>query len=285
MKTLTTKHIRGRRSLLPLARAIRLGILASGWLAQAQAITVDSELVLLVDVTNSGLSATEFNQVMDGYATAFTSSEIMDSIQSGAYGRIAVSMMFFGDSSTQVVGVPWMMIGNSTQAEQFADLVRTVSRPFSVASPDVGSALTVATFSFGTETGGTANGYESAVQIIDVASGKVPKSGTEAAAAASSAAALASGVDLINSLALGSKAKASAVDSFYDANVIGSTIAGVSASSGTSAIDASLAATMSSYMTETAKTGAIASATAVPEPSSLYGLIPATLLLLRRRRP
>jgi hypothetical protein len=89
-------------------------------------------------------------------------------------------------------------------------------------------------------------------------------------------------VDLINALALGHRANA--VDSFYTANVIGSTIDGVPASSDTSAINGALAATMSGLMSETIQTGATASTTAVPEPSSMLGLIPATLLLLRRRR-
>jgi hypothetical protein len=259
-----------------------LGIAVSGWLAQVHAENVDSELVLLVDITRPGLSNPEFSRLMDGYASAFTSTEILDSIQSGAYGRIAVSMMFFGNASTQIVGIPWMTIGNTSQAQQFADLVRNVPRPFSVSSPNAGAALTAATLSFGTETGGVSNGFESVVQIIEVASGAVPQNGTAGATATSSSNALASGVDLINALALGNRANA--VDSFYTANVIGSTIDGVPASSDTSAINGALAATMSGLMSETIQTGATASTTAVPEPSSMLGLIPATLLLLRRRR-
>ena len=283
MKTVTTNSGPGQRSSLPLARTIGLSILATGWLAHAQAENVDSELVLLVDITRPGLSQPEFDQLMDGYATAFTSTEIMDSIQSGAYGRIAVSMMFFGNTSTQTVGIPWMTIANFTQAQQFADLVRNVGSQSAAGNSDVAAALTAATLSFGTETGGVANGFESAVQIIEVASGKVPQNGTAGATSASSSSALASGVDLINALALGNRANA--VDSFYAANVIGSTIGGVAPSSTTSPIDGTLAGTMSGLMAGTALTGAMESLNAVPEPSTVFSLIPATLLLLRRRRP
>lgn len=275
------KH-RGRRSHLTLARAIALGIAVSGWPAQVSAETVDSEILLLVDITRPGLSSFEFNRLMDGYATAFTTTQIMDSIQSGAYGRIAVSMMFFGNSNTQVVGIPWMEIGNTTQAQQFANLARNVNRPFSVANPDVGSALTAATFSFGTETGGTSNGFESVVQIVEVASGREPQFWAAGAAATSSSNALASGVDVINALALGNRANA--VDNFYTANVIGSTLNGVPATSTTSQFNGALASTISGLMTDSVQAGAGVSTTAVPEPASILGLIPATLLLLRRRK-
>lgn len=282
MKTpLQNKH-RGRRSHLALARAVTLGIAFCGWPVLADAESVDSEIVLLVDITRPGLSSTEFTRLMDGYATAFTSTQIMDSIQSGNYGRIAVSMMFFGNSSTQVTGIPWMEIGNTTQAQQFANLARNVVRPFSVANPDVGSALTAATFSFGTETGGTSNGFESVVQIVEVASGREPQAGTAGSTATSSSTALASGVDMINALALGNRANA--VDNFYTANVIGSTINGLPATSTSSQFNGALASTISGLMTDSVQAGAAVSVNAVPEPSTLLGLIPATLLLLRRRK-
>ena len=270
------------RSARPLVAAMSFGMVTAGMLAQANAENVDSELVLLVDITRPELSPSEFNRLMDGYASAFSSTEIMDSIQSGVYGRIAVTMMLFGNSSTQVVGIPWMTIGNSSQAEQFAALARSVTRPFSIAAPNAGTALTAATLSFGSETGGAGNGFESAVQIIEVASAGVPANSSAAATAASSANALASGVDLINALGLGNRA--AAVETFYAANVIGSTIDGVAATTTTSRINGTLATTMNGLLSETVQTGATVSVSAVPEPGTLFGLIPATLLLLKRRR-
>jgi hypothetical protein len=270
-----------RRRRLPLRRIV-LGMVAAGWLAPAHAVSVDSELVLLVDVSRPGLSNTEFTQLMNGYATAFTSTEILDSIQSGVYGRIAVSMLFFGNASTQVVGIPWMMIGNATQAQQFANLANTASRPFTNATPSVAAALNTATLSFGTETGGTGNGFESVTQIIEVASGTVPNNNTAAATATSSANAMASGVDLINSIGLGNRANA--VNTFYTNNVIGSTIQGVPATGTTSPVSGTLASNLTNVMSGTVQNGANASVAAVPEPGTLIGLLPATLLLLRRRR-
>ena len=121
-----------RRGLLirvPFACMMSLGIAVIGLQTKAEAELVDSELVLLVDITPRGFNGSEFDQVMDSYATAFTSSQVLNSIQSGLYGKIAVSLMFFGNASTQVVGIPWMTIGNSTEAATFATLARAVNQP------------------------------------------------------------------------------------------------------------------------------------------------------------
>jgi hypothetical protein len=259
-----------------------LGIAASGWLTPARAENVDSEIVLLVDIVRPELSKTEFDRLLSGYATTFTSSQVLNSIQSGVYGRIAVSMMLFGDASTQVVGVPWMTIGSAADAQSFASMVLNVTRPNTFAFSNTGAALTAAATSFGSETGHAGNGFESSVQVIEVASAGLPSSNLAASTAASRTNAMASGVDLINSLALGNFS--SAINTFYSANVIGSTIPGVAATSSSSAFNGALANTMSGLMTETVQTGAAMATTAVPEPGSLMGLLPATLLLLLRRR-
>jgi hypothetical protein len=146
----------------------------------------------------------------------------------------------------------------------------------------VGAALTAAVLSFGTETGGAANGFESVVQVVEVATSRRPQNNTAASTAAASTAALASGVDLINSLALGSQADQ--IDAFYTENVIGSTLPGVMPSSTTSPINSALASTVNTMFSETTQIGADASVNAVPEPNALFSLIPATLLLLKRRR-
>ncbi len=277
-----TRTTLGRRSHLPLIGAMSLGIAASGWLTPAGAENVDSEIVLLVDIVRPELSKTEFNRLLSGYASAFTSTQVLNSIQSGAYGRIAVSMMLFGDASTQVVGLPWMTIGSAADAQSFASMVLNVTRPNTFAFSNTGAALTAAAASFGSETGHAGNGFESQVQIVEVASAGLPSSNLAASTAASSANALASGVDLINSLALGNFA--SSINSFYATNVIGSTLPGVAATSSSSAINGSLTNTMSGLFQETVQSGATVATAAVPEPTSLLGLFPATFLLLLRRR-
>ena len=259
-----------------------LGIAAVGLQTQAGAETVDSELVLLVDITTRGLNGSEFDQVMEGYASAFTSTQVLDSIQSGAYGRIAVSLMFYGNASTQVVGIPWMMIGNATDAQQFASLARGVSPPVSNTSASVDAALAAAALTFGTETGGVSNGFESTTQIIEIAAASVPSNGSDAAVAAARDGALASGVDLINSIALGNRA--AAIETYYATNVIGGEAGGVVATSSSAPIDGTLAGSFTGQVSGGVAAGATESLTAIPEPSSSLALLSGLALLLIRRR-
>lgn len=106
-----------------------LGIVVAGSLDQAKSEAVDSELVLLVDVTAPALNKRDFDSLMSGYAATFSSTEILNSIQSGATGKIAVSLMFFGNTGSQQVGIPWMMIGSRAQAQQFTDALLNVTMP------------------------------------------------------------------------------------------------------------------------------------------------------------
>lgn len=258
-----------------------LGIATVGFPGTATAENVDTELVLLVDITPRGLNASQFEQVMESYASAFTSAQVIDSIQSGAYGQIAVSLMFYGNASTQVVGIPWMMIGNATEAETFATLARALNRPFSIGSPSVGAALTAATLSFGSETGGAANGFESSTQVVEIAAASVPLGSTAGVEAARDNA-LASGVDLINSIALGNRA--AAIEAYYASNVIGGEAGGVVATSNSAPINGGLSGVIASQMNNGVTAGANESLSAVPEPSIALSLLSGLGLLLIRRR-
>ena len=283
MKAPTTPD-QGLLSRLPLARSMSLGIVAAGMLAQAKATNVDSELVLLVDATQAGLTTNQFNRLMDGYTSVFSGTQILDSIQSGAYGKIAVSLMFFGNSNSFAVGIPWMEISNSTQALQFATLLQNVNRPNYTGASNVAAALTSAAFTFGTEVGAASNGFESEVQILEILASRVPTASAAAATTAASNVVLAAGVDMINSVAVGSQA--SAIDAFYSANVIGSTIPNAPATSGTSTLNAAtLAGNLNTAINNTVQTGATTSVvTAVPEPDTSLALAAGVLLLFKRRR-
>lgn len=273
---------RGPRLRRSLSCLLPLGIATLCLQPRAEAVDVDSELVLLVDITPRGLSAGEFDLVMESYATAFTSAQVLDSIQAGTYGRIAVSLMLYGNSTTQQVGIPWMMIGNASEAEQFAALARGVTRPFSIGSPSISAAVQAAALSFGTETGGTDNGFESSAQIIEVAAASVPTGPSAAGVAAARDSALASGVDLINAVTLGNRA--AAIEGYYASNLIGGEAGGVVATSSSSAINGGLANLLGAQVSGSIDGGAAASISAVPEPSAALGLLSGLALLLVRRR-
>lgn len=262
--------------------AVSLGIAMAGLYSKADATSVDSELVLLVDITDRGLNSHEFEDVMNGYASAMTSSQVLDSISSGATGRIAVSLVFYGNSLTHVVGIPWMMISNAAQAQQFATLAQNLSRPWSYTSPSIETAVDFAANHFGTETGGSSNGFESAVQIIEVAAASLPLFPNPAAVRDSRDEALASGVDVINAVAIGNSTRD--IKNFFQSNVVGGELAGNPGSATSTKASNSLDDFLASDLGKSIEDGGTVS-TAVPEPSSALLISGASLLLLRRRRP
>ena len=266
---------RGRLSQFFAAFVIPLGLAGFGSLGQARAVAVDKELVLLVDVSQSGLNQKDFGSLLESYTSAFSSQQVLNSIQSGKYGSIAVSLMTYGDSSVQQVGIPWMSIANAADAANFGSLAGKISKPNAAGFPAVSAALVAASGSFGTETGGKSNGFESSLQIIDVIASVEPKSSNVGNDQESRKFSLLSGVDVINSISLGKKA--ADIAAYFSANVIGSSRAGMTATSNTSnSIDANL-----TQMLTTSLAGGI---TAVPEPSAAAALIVGSSLLLMRRR-
>lgn len=258
-----------------------LGIAVAGISTQADAEAVDSELLLLVDITQGGINNSQFNRLMDGYAAAMTSSQVLDSIESGEVGKIAVSLVFYGNAVTQTVGIPWMTVGNAAEAQQFANLVAVLSRPFTPGSPSIDAALNYAANHFGPETGGASNGFESETQIIEVAVTNLALLRNPSGDQGARDEALAAGVDVINSIALGNRANT--IASYYGSNVVGGSTGGGPGSSSTASTNGTLDSFLAGHMQNAVEGGAVAS---VPEPSSAICLISGIgfLLLGRRRR-
>ena len=274
-----TPAFQGLYPSLSFVVVMSLGLSAIGF-QEARAEAVDSEIVLLVDVRNSGLNQTQFGTLMNSYASSFTSSQVLNAIQSGTYGRIAVSLMFYGNSQVQQIGIPWMSIGNATQAAQFAALANNLTKPSSTGSTAPGPALAAAAASFGSETGGVSNGFESLAQIIDIAAATVPNANNTVGVTAARDAAINSGVDLINTVALGNNS--AAIASYYTTNVIGSSISGTPGTATTSNIGNGN--NLTNNLTNTITGSVAAGAAAVPEPSTAVALLSTGLLLFVRRR-
>lgn len=252
-------------------------------------VAVDTELVLLVDVSGSTTNA-QFDSMMTAYGNVMTSSAVIDAIQSGKTGKIATSVMFFGGSQDQVVGVGWMEISDLSSASSFASSLSSAARPF-MGRTAIGSAINAAVPQFGTETGAPENGFHSATQIIDIAGdgidndtpSRVPDRGVNVANASNNA--LGAGVDGINGVAIADRS--AKLSEYYSTYVIGGKVAGTDALVNRSDSYALFEEALMRQLVSEIKAGATASLsiTAVPEPSLvMLGSITGLLLMIRRRR-
>ncbi len=200
---------------------------------RSEAVAVDREVLLLVDVSKS-VTSTDFSNMMSAYADSFASSDVIASLQSGEVGSIAASLVFYGDKDKEknhAVGLEWMLISSETEALAFSDMLRTVEIPFKQKKKtSIAGGLDFAVPLFGTETGEAGNGFESEIQVIQITGdgiddGSKPAGGSrETKVAEASARALNSGVDVINALTVG---QIGDIDAYFAQYVIGGEIDGV----------------------------------------------------------
>ncbi|HEV7252355.1 MAG TPA: DUF1194 domain-containing protein [Mesorhizobium sp.] len=101
-----------------LRTAIAALALASAGTAQAQE-PVDVELVLAVDVSLS-MSHDELEIQRRGYAEALTDPTVLEAIQSGAHGRIAVTYFEWAGNTSHRVIVPWRIMADEADAREIA---------------------------------------------------------------------------------------------------------------------------------------------------------------------
>lgn len=102
-------------------------LILSAWTAYAQQQPVDLELVLAADGSGS-IDDEELALQRQGYADAITDPVILDIIESGYYGSIAVAYVEWGGPFSQHTIVDWMIISDAASANQFARLLVTAPR-------------------------------------------------------------------------------------------------------------------------------------------------------------
>ena len=103
-----------------LLRLLPILLTLSPAAASAQGVDVDLELVLAVDVSRS-MDFEEQRLQRDGYVAAFRHPEVIQAIESGATGRIAVTYVEWAGPAHQTVIVPWTILASEADARAFAD--------------------------------------------------------------------------------------------------------------------------------------------------------------------
>lgn len=104
-----------RVSLVPLA----LGVALSFSVPAAAQVAVDLELVLAVDISRS-MDYDEQQLQRDGYVEALRHPEVIQAIESGPIGRIAIIYVEWAGPFHQAVVVPWTIVSGGDDADSFA---------------------------------------------------------------------------------------------------------------------------------------------------------------------
>lgn len=129
---------RHRRPLLALQIGLTLA-LAGAASTVASAEPVDVELILAVDVSLS-MSPGELAIQRDGYAAALTHAQVIQAIQDGVHGKIAVSYVEWAGATVQHIIVPWTIVSNHDEAAAVASRL-TLNPPNSARRTSISSAL------------------------------------------------------------------------------------------------------------------------------------------------
>jgi hypothetical protein len=111
--------------------------------AQGDVYDVDLLLILAADVSRS-MDEPKFRLQREGYASAITNRRVLNAIESGAHGRIAVMFFEWAGPGMQQVVIDWMIIANREDAEQMARTFRSAPRSFYDRTA-IGSAIEFAT--------------------------------------------------------------------------------------------------------------------------------------------
>ena len=99
---------------------LRRALLASALLLPgglpAVATPVDVELVLAVDVSQS-MDAGEHRLQRAGYVEALLHPEVLRAVQTGIYGRVAITYVEWGGPGLQSVVLPWTLVEDAASLE------------------------------------------------------------------------------------------------------------------------------------------------------------------------
>ena len=150
----------GRRAALAALLAAALLSQQPSSQAQGQGLAVDLELVLAVDVSLS-IDTGEARLQRQGYVEAFRDPDVLQAIQGGILGRIAVSYFEWANSAHTHMVVGWTVIDSPASAETFAAALAK-RRPGPAHYTSISGAIDFGARLF------EDNGFDGTRQVIDV---------------------------------------------------------------------------------------------------------------------
>jgi hypothetical protein len=116
----------GRIGLVWMAASLLLTVPVA---TPAKADDVDVALVLVTDVSRS-IDDSEFALEKNGYASAFTNQKVLEAIQGGPAGKIAVAYVEFASSFEVRTVLDWTVIRDKASAQAFVDKLSAAQRSF-----------------------------------------------------------------------------------------------------------------------------------------------------------
>ena len=128
--------------------------------ANAADVSVDLELVLAIDVSGS-MDADEHALQRQGWVAAFRHPGVLEAINAGYLGRIAVTYYEWAGPASQVITAPWMLIDGKASAERFARVLEGQPRAFIRGTSISGGLLFGAELFHG-------NGFTATRRVIDI---------------------------------------------------------------------------------------------------------------------
>ncbi len=177
---------------------------------------VDVELALAVDVSLS-MSPGELDIQRQGYASALTHESVVDAIQSGVHGRIALTYYEWAGDFSQRVLVPWTIIATAEDAARVAEML-TASPSQSARRTSISGAIDFAADLF------AESGYRGLRRVLDISGDGPNNQGrpvTEARDALVAAGITINGLPLVTNDGFTTSYDVSDLDIYYTNCVIG----------------------------------------------------------------
>jgi hypothetical protein len=129
---------------------------------------VDLELVLAVDISRS-VDDEEARLQREGYIAALTNPKVIEAIQSGPLGQIAVTYVEWAGSEYQKTAIDWFLIQDGESAGEFASKIAALPR-LAMGWTSISGAIDYSARLFGQR-------YEGMRRVIDVSGDGVNNSG------------------------------------------------------------------------------------------------------------